>query len=1248
MGVDDLWREPGGTYVVTRLIPGGSLESCLRHGPLTLDDAVAIVGDVASAVAAAHQRGYVHGGIENGTVLIEGNRGFLHGFGFVPSGTAAGPTMAEGCGQGFNAPEQLLGGPLTPCTDVFRLGRVLERALLGDVASGSSPTVDIPGPVADLIGQATALRPDDRLQDAAAFAAALHDAVESASESRLGVAMPAPVDNPYMGLQAFGEVDAANFFGRERVVERLVARLGINGSAGRFVAVVGPSGCGKSSVVRAGLLPALRRGAIAGSDDWFVVEITPNGRPFEELASGLSAIAVDPAVDLLDQLTEGPAGIRRVLHDMLPADQSQLVLVIDQFEEVFTQGGVPAAQPFLAALADAVFDRWSRLRLVITIRADFYDRPLSNYAFAELLRKGTELVAAMSPEELQRAIEGPADRVGVRFEPGVVARIVSDVADRPSALPLLQYALTELFDRRNRRVIELATYIELGGAAGALAQRADQVYDGLAPPEQETTRQLMLRLVNLGDSEDDVTRRRVLRRELLGIGGERTEVVLDTLAAHRLLTFDRDAVTRSPTVEISHEALFTEWSCLRVWIADCRDDLRQHRRLADAAQEWRAAAEAPDYLLSGGRLEELVALAARGAIRLTGPERAFLEASIDHRHAGQVAARDQWVRETRLQRKSRRRAAVLIGSSAALIAVTTVAASQVAHSRATDRLADASTQAHRLAVASTSVATRQPDLAMLLALQSLSTSAHQHLPALAEAEDALHWAVQGAGLTYPTSDAPVDARSGPDGLTGVFRLSLPTLVEMAREHVTRGFTAAECHHYSLHPCPPSTTGLASPAGTGAAPVPSPPPPTPASALARPLAGTTVTLLDAGWGSTSLDAELEVFEADTGINVKLVRPSNSLEPTFDRLPDGTRPDVTLVYSPDVLRTLAEARRLVDLGAYLDRDAVRSEIGDELTTQATVGSGLYWLPLSFDVKGLVWYSPRAFREAGYQVPRTMDELVALANQMAAAGRTPWCLANGRGPESGWPVTDWLEALVLRVGGTELYDRWTKHDVPFDHADVRRAGALLNEVLFGPGFLHGGPSWSNQRNPDDAVPSLLGRPPACWMFEGSSSTINVLAAGTARLGEDVDYFTLPPLRAGATAPAEGGGVAAAAMSDRPEVRELMRYFASATWGRLAASQSTLPFIPARTQLYVVDCVDHSASLAANGVRVRLCQDARAALRSGEWRFDASDQMPAVIGGLRADHTGGAFLQGMVDYVDHGPDSLDRVLTEIDGAWP
>ncbi len=215
-----------------------------------------------------------------------------------------------------------------------------------------------------------------------------------------GADVPAVVDNPYMGSQAFGEVDAANFFGRERVVERLVARLGTNGTAGRFVALVGPSGCGKSSVVRAGLLPGdpprrhPRFGRLVRRGDHL------RGRPFEELASGLSAIAIDPPVDLLDRLTDGRAGVRHVLHDVLPADQSQLVLVIDQFEEVFTHGGLPAAQPFLDALADAVLDRRSRLRLILTIREDFYDRPLSNHAFGELLREGAELVAAMSPEEL--------------------------------------------------------------------------------------------------------------------------------------------------------------------------------------------------------------------------------------------------------------------------------------------------------------------------------------------------------------------------------------------------------------------------------------------------------------------------------------------------------------------------------------------------------------------------------------------------------------------------------------------------------------------------------------------------------------------------------------------------------------------------------------------------------------------------------------------------------------------------------
>ena len=145
------------------------------------------------------------------------------------------------------------------------------------------------------------------------------------------------------------------------------------------------------------------------------------------------------------------------------------MLVVDQFEELFTLTNPATTHSFLTALTGAVLERHSRLRLIVTLRGDFYDRPLDHHAFGELLRWGTEVITAMSPEELQRAIEGPAARVGVAFEPGLATSIVADVADRAGALPLLQYALTELFDNRQGDVIPARAYQDLGGAAGALA-----------------------------------------------------------------------------------------------------------------------------------------------------------------------------------------------------------------------------------------------------------------------------------------------------------------------------------------------------------------------------------------------------------------------------------------------------------------------------------------------------------------------------------------------------------------------------------------------------------------------------------------------------------------------------------------------------------------------------------------------------------------------------------------------------------
>ena len=202
----------------------------------------------------------------------------------------------------------------------------------------------------------------------------------------LGVTADGEIENPYHGLRAFGAADASSFFGRQRLVERLLARLGEAGTRGRFVAVVGPSGSGKSSVVRAGLLPALARGALPTSAEWYRIEMTPAAHPFEQLEAALVGVAVTPTT-LLDQLL-APGGVRRAVAEVLPDDESQLVVVIDQFEELFTQVDDDTAERFIDELVELVTAPDRRARVVITLRADFYDRPLAHRGLGELLRGG--------------------------------------------------------------------------------------------------------------------------------------------------------------------------------------------------------------------------------------------------------------------------------------------------------------------------------------------------------------------------------------------------------------------------------------------------------------------------------------------------------------------------------------------------------------------------------------------------------------------------------------------------------------------------------------------------------------------------------------------------------------------------------------------------------------------------------------------------------------------------------------------
>ncbi len=265
----------------------------------------------------------------------------------------------------------------------------------------------------------------------------------------------ATIENPYRGLRAFTEADAADFFGREALTQRLLERLSEEDAEARFLAVVGPSGSGKSSVVRAGLIPALRRGGLPGSEQWFVVEMTPGTHPLEELEAALLRIAVNPPKSLLGQLREDERGLARAVKRTLPVgEDTELVLVLDQFEEIFTLVEDEAVRAHLLdSLVAAVLDARSRLRVVVTLRADFMDRSLQYIAFGELLRQRAEFVLPLTPEELERAIVGPAERAGLTLELRLADAIIREVGEQPGTLPLLQYALTELFERRAGRAL---------------------------------------------------------------------------------------------------------------------------------------------------------------------------------------------------------------------------------------------------------------------------------------------------------------------------------------------------------------------------------------------------------------------------------------------------------------------------------------------------------------------------------------------------------------------------------------------------------------------------------------------------------------------------------------------------------------------------------------------------------------------------------------------------------------------------
>jgi WD40 repeat protein/DNA-binding SARP family transcriptional activator/tRNA A-37 threonylcarbamoyl transferase component Bud32 len=682
----DYWRDPDGAYLVMRYLRGGSLLAALQTGPWRLERAAAMLEQVAGALSAAHRMGVVHRDIKPGNILLdEAGNACVADFGIaMSSGPQITPEGAVASTLDYVSPEQILGEPVTPQTDVYSLGAVLYETLTGEKPFAGVPVArllysqlhepiplvaasrpDIPAPVDAILQKATAKQPSARYATALEMAAAFRGAIGeeerlSPAGPREGLAAPLEVVNPYKGLNAFQEADAEHFFGREALVQQLVARLApaANGQDSRFLAVVGPSGSGKSSVVNAGLIPALRQGALPGSANWFITEMVPGTNPLEELEQALWRVAVDPPPDLVAPMQRDSRGILRTIRRVLPAEppdgHPQLLLIIDQFEELFTLVEDESQRVFfLDSLLAALAAPRSPLRLVVTLRADFYDRPLQYQEWGQLFKDNSEVVLPLNSAELAWAVREPARTMGVRLEDGLEATIVSTVADQPGALPLLQYALTELFERREGRLISRAAYERLGGVQGALGQRAEGLYAGLPTSGQEMARQFFLRLVTLGEGSED-TRRRVLRAELEALtsrqaesdgGSQLVHDVLERFGAARFLTFDHDPVTRAPTVEVAHEALLREWPRLRGWLAESRDDLRQQRLLAQAAGEWQTAGRDPGYLLRHARLDQFADWTANTSVALTAGERAFVEASVAARESRLAAEEERRQRE---------------------------------------------------------------------------------------------------------------------------------------------------------------------------------------------------------------------------------------------------------------------------------------------------------------------------------------------------------------------------------------------------------------------------------------------------------------------------------------------------------------------------------------------------------------------------------------------------------------------------
>jgi WD40 repeat protein len=549
---------------------------------------------------------------------------------------------------------------------------------------------------------------------------------------------------PYLSLDSFTEMDTPFFCGRERVVDQLVSSLA---RERRFLAVLGPSGSGKSSVVQAGLIPRLRRGEVPDSDRWEIIVTRPTDDGFVSL------------IKQLDQSSPRP-----------------VALIIDQFEELFV-ASLEAARLEIVLRLTKLLENAPHITLIIIMRNDFYNSFVQEETLARWLPRGlVNISPTLKRDEVIAMIREPAHAVGLQFEEGLIETIVNDVlgtetptkdserVGNSTILPLLEFALTQLWQRRSDGILTHNAYEKIGGVSGGLTQWANQAFYGFEERLRPLVRHIFTALIHFGDEDQHIPDSR-RRRELASLARNEAEKedisqVVERLVAARLLVMSHETESNRVTVEIIHDALLREWGLLRQWIAEDRRFLAWRQRLEARAQEWEMSdvqhSAKPDVykLLAGRDLTEAGDWLTARQVDLSQPEQDFIKAS-------------------KKQQRKVKNIRLLVGSvfGVALVLFSVIATifgwqAEVNFLRATAQARVARSQA-LAAQANFYLTKNQPDLAMLLSVKAYQTDnnyeSRDSLFSASETDTHIATVLRSSALESPQEVS--DLAFSPDGQT---------------------------------------------------------------------------------------------------------------------------------------------------------------------------------------------------------------------------------------------------------------------------------------------------------------------------------------------------------------------------------------------------------------------------------------------------------------------------------------------------